>query len=56
MIEKSKGIGDNQKVLGYEILKQDLVKIMDQISPTYKAARGSAAKFKNFADSFEKGR
>ncbi|WP_375677579.1 glycine zipper family protein [Bartonella sp. AS69XJJH] len=56
LIEKSKKHGDNQKVLGYEILKQDLVKIMDQISPTYQAARGSAAKFKNFADSFEKGR
>ncbi|WP_174888845.1 hypothetical protein [Bartonella grahamii] len=56
LIEKSKKHGDNQKVLGYEILKQNLVKIMDQISPTYQAARGSAAKFKNFADSFEKGR
>ncbi|WP_375608835.1 MULTISPECIES: glycine zipper family protein [unclassified Bartonella] len=56
LIEKSKKFSDNQKVLGYEILKQDLVKIMDKISPTYKAARGSAAKFKNFADSFEKGR
>ncbi|WP_212112163.1 glycine zipper family protein [Bartonella queenslandensis] len=56
LIEKSKKSRDNQKVLGYEILKQDLVKIMDEISPTYKAARGSAEKFKNFADSFEKGR
>ncbi|WP_375678724.1 MULTISPECIES: glycine zipper family protein [unclassified Bartonella] len=56
LIEKSKKHGDNQKILGYEVLKQNLVKIMDEISPTYKAARGSAAKFKNFADSFEEGR
>ncbi|WP_074381709.1 glycine zipper family protein [Bartonella doshiae] len=56
LIEKSKKHGDNQKILGYEVLKQNLVKIMDEISSTYKAARGSAAKFKNFADSFEKGR
>lgn len=56
LIEKSKRLGDNQKVLGYEVLKKDLVKILDTISPTYKAARGSAEKFKNFADSFEKGR
>ncbi|WP_185913534.1 glycine zipper family protein [Bartonella massiliensis] len=56
LIKKSEKHGDNQKILGYEILKQNLVKIMDEISPTYKAARGSAAKFKNFADSFEEGR
>ncbi|GAA5112764.1 glycine zipper family protein [Bartonella jaculi] len=56
LIEKSKKHSDNQKILGYEVLKQNLVKIMDEISPTYKAARGSAAKFKNFADSFEEGR
>ncbi|SPU27850.1 Uncharacterised protein [Candidatus Bartonella washoeensis] len=56
LIEKSKRLGDNQKVSGYQILKKDLVKIMDQISPTYKVARGSAEKFKNFENSFEKGR
>ncbi|WP_175869446.1 glycine zipper family protein [Bartonella gabonensis] len=56
LIKKSEKHSDNQKILGYEILKQNLVKIMDEISPTYKAARGSAAKFKNFADSFEEGR
>ncbi|WP_375703876.1 glycine zipper family protein [Bartonella sp. AD13SXNS] len=56
LIKKSERLGDNQKVSGYQILKQNLVKIMDQISPTYKEARGSAEKFKNFENSFEKGK
>ncbi|WP_246789579.1 glycine zipper family protein [Bartonella vinsonii] len=56
LIKKSERLGDNQKVSGYQILKKDLVKIMDQISPIYKSARGSAEKFKNFENSFEKGR
>ncbi|MBB5074432.1 hypothetical protein HNQ69_001574 [Bartonella callosciuri] len=56
LIEKSKRLGDNQKVSGYQILKKDLVNIMDAISPPYQAARNSAAKYKGFEESFEKGR
>ncbi|EJF79530.1 hypothetical protein MCO_01096 [Bartonella sp. DB5-6] len=56
LIRMNRKLGDEEGASTYQILKNNLVKITDKISPTYKAARGSAAKYKGFADSFEKGR
>ncbi|MCZ2159308.1 glycine zipper family protein, partial [Bartonella sp. 220] len=56
LIKKSERLGDNQKISGYQILKKDLVKIMDEISPIYKSARGSAAKYEGFKEAIEQGK
>ncbi|WP_208441952.1 glycine zipper family protein [Bartonella raoultii] len=54
--DKYKNFGDNQKSSGYQMLKNNLVKITDEISPTYKAARGSVAKYKGFEEAISQGK
>lgn len=56
LIEKYKNFGDMDKSSGYQLIKNNLVKITDEISPTYKAARGSAAKYKGFAEAISQGK
>ncbi|WP_375656295.1 glycine zipper family protein [Bartonella sp. MR63HLJHH] len=56
LIEKYKNFGDNQKVSGYQLIKNNLVKITDKISPTYKAARGSAEKYEGFQEAIQQGK
>lgn len=54
--EKYRNFGDKQKATGYQLLKNNLVKITDEISPTYKAARASVEKNKGFQDAIEQGK
>ncbi|WP_375626948.1 glycine zipper family protein [Bartonella sp. MU37NMGALS] len=56
LIEKSRNFGDKQKATGYQILKNNLVKITDEISSTYKAARASVEKYKGFQEAIEQGK
>ncbi|GAA4667052.1 glycine zipper family protein [Bartonella pachyuromydis] len=56
LIEKYKNFGDKQKSSGYQLIKNNLVKITDEISPTYKAARGSAAKYAGFEEAISQGK
>ncbi|WP_273760851.1 glycine zipper family protein [Bartonella sp. ML70XJBT.G] len=56
LIEKYKNFGDNQKSSGYQLIKNNLVKITDEISPTYKAARASVEKYKGFQEAIEQGK
>ncbi|WP_254473217.1 MULTISPECIES: glycine zipper family protein [unclassified Bartonella] len=54
--DKYKNFGDNQKSSGYQMLKNNLVKITDEISPTYKAARSSVAKYEGFEEAIQQGK
>ncbi|MBX4335613.1 glycine zipper family protein [Bartonella raoultii] len=53
---KYHNVGDNQMASVYQSLKKDLVEIADQISPTYKAARGSVAKYEGFEEAIQQGK
>ncbi|QEE09407.1 glycine zipper family protein [Bartonella kosoyi] len=54
--KKYYNLGDNQMAFVYKSLKKDLVEIADQISPTYKAARGSVAKYEGFEEAINQGK
>ncbi|WP_375628928.1 MULTISPECIES: glycine zipper family protein [unclassified Bartonella] len=56
LIRMNRKLGDEEGASTYQILKNNLVKITDKISPTYKAARGSAAKYKGFAEAISQGK
>ncbi|WP_139413122.1 glycine zipper family protein [Bartonella mastomydis] len=56
LIEKYRNFGDKQKSSGYQLIKNNLVKITDEISHTYKAARGSAAKYAGFEEAINQGK
>ncbi|EJF88053.1 hypothetical protein ME1_00817 [Bartonella vinsonii subsp. arupensis OK-94-513] len=56
LIRKHDNFGDNQMVSIYQRLKSRLVKITDEISPTYKAARGSAEKYARFVEALQQGK
>ncbi|UNE54976.1 glycine zipper family protein [Bartonella machadoae] len=55
-VRKHENLGDNQMVSIYQSLKKDLVDITDRISPTYKAARDSVAKYAGFEEAISKGK
>ncbi|WP_375695339.1 glycine zipper family protein [Bartonella sp. AC90GZZY] len=54
--KKYHNFGDNQMAHVYKSLKKDLVEIADQISPTYKAARASVAKYEGFEEAIKQGK
>ncbi|WP_273788691.1 glycine zipper family protein [Bartonella grahamii] len=56
LIRMNRKLGDEEGASTYQILKNNLIKITDKISPTYKAARGSAAKYKGFAEAINQGK
>ncbi|WP_035451654.1 hypothetical protein [Bartonella birtlesii] len=55
-INKHQNFGDKQMVSIYQSLKKDLLEITDRISPTYKAARASVAKYEGFEEAIAQGK